>query len=135
MDALNFSTGVKTFDVNNGAAQISYNPTDVNFVSRLYELFLTCSERYEADKDRKFEDNAAFFEYAKQRDGDNLCPCEYGRKGFSAFSSTERRSSEITESAQTSNVLQKALIHRKESVHLYLDSFSKITYTQSPEKL
>lgn len=70
MDALNFSTGVKTFDVNHGAAQICYNPTDVNFVSRLYDLFLACAERYEADKDKKFPDNAAFFEYARQRDSE-----------------------------------------------------------------
>ena len=54
MNALNFSTGIKTFDVNDGAAQISYNPTDVNFVSTLYDLFVGCSERYEADKDKKF---------------------------------------------------------------------------------
>lgn len=68
MNALNFSTGVRTFDVNDGAAQISYNPTDMNFVSRLYDLFLTCAERYETDKGKTFEDNAAFFEYARQRD-------------------------------------------------------------------
>ncbi len=55
MNALNFSTGIKTFDVNEGSAQISYNPTDVNFVSTLYDLFVACSERYEADKDKKFE--------------------------------------------------------------------------------
>ncbi len=70
MNALNFSTGIKTFDVNDGAAQISYNPTDVNFVSRLFDLFVACSERYEADKDKKFENSAAFFEYAKQRDAE-----------------------------------------------------------------
>ena len=70
MNALNFSTGIKTFDVNDGAAQISYNPTDVNFVSTLYDLFVACSERYEADKDKKFENNTAFFEYAKQRDSE-----------------------------------------------------------------
>ena len=40
VNALNFSTGIKTFDVNDGAAQISYNPTDVNFVSTLYDLFV-----------------------------------------------------------------------------------------------
>ena len=70
MNALNFSTGIKTFDVNDGAAQISYNPTDVNFVSALYDQFVDCSERYEADKDKKFENNTAFFEYAKQRDSE-----------------------------------------------------------------
>lgn len=68
MNALNFSTGVKTFSVNDGAAEISYNPTDTNFVSDLYDLFVSCAKKYEADKDKKFEDNKAFFEYAKARD-------------------------------------------------------------------
>lgn len=70
MNALKFSTGVKTFSVNDGAAEISYNPTDVNFVSNLYDFFVSCAEKYEADKDKKFTDNTAFFEYAKQRDAD-----------------------------------------------------------------
>lgn len=52
MNALNFPIGVKTFDVNDGAAQISFNPTDVNFVSALYDLFAECAERYETDKDK-----------------------------------------------------------------------------------
>ena len=68
MNALNFPIGVKTFDVNDGAAQISFNPTDVNFVSALYNLFAECAERYETDKDKKFENNTAFFEYVRQRD-------------------------------------------------------------------
>ena len=38
MNSLKFSTGVKTFSVNDGAAEISYNPTDVNFVSNLYDF-------------------------------------------------------------------------------------------------
>ena len=70
MNSLKFSTGVKTFSVNDGAAEISYNPTDVNFVSNLYDFIVSCAEKYEADKDKKFTDNTAFFEYAKQRDAD-----------------------------------------------------------------
>ena len=70
MNALNFPIGVKTFDINDGTAQISYNPTDVNFVSALYDLFAECAERYEADKDKKFENNTAFFEYVRQRDAE-----------------------------------------------------------------
>ena len=70
MNALNFPIGVKTFDVNDGAAQISFNPTDVNFVSALYDLFAECAERYETDKDKKFENNTAFFEYVRQRDAE-----------------------------------------------------------------
>lgn len=70
MNSLNFSTGVKTFSVNDGAAEISYNPTDTNFVSSLYDLFVACAEKYEADKDKKFNDNKAFFEYARKRDAE-----------------------------------------------------------------
>ena len=70
MNALNFPIGEKTFDVNDGAAQISFNPTDVNFVSALYDLFAECAERYETDKDKKFENNTAFFEYVRQRDAE-----------------------------------------------------------------
>ena len=70
VNALNFPIGVKTFDVNDGAAQISFNPTDVNFVSALYDLFAECAERYETDKDKKFENNTAFFEYVRQRDAE-----------------------------------------------------------------
>lgn len=68
MNALNFSTGVKTFDVNDGAAQISYNPTDTYFAERIYNLFLGMAEKYEADKEKKFDDNRAFFDYARARD-------------------------------------------------------------------
>lgn len=41
-----------------------------NFVSALYDLFAECAERYEADKDKKFENNTAFFEYVRQRDAE-----------------------------------------------------------------
>lgn len=70
MDSLNFSTGIKTFDVNDGAAQVSYNPTDANFAAGLYELFMRCADRYEADKDKAFDSNVDFFAYARQRDTD-----------------------------------------------------------------
>lgn len=68
MNAINFSTGVKTFDVNDGAAQIAYNPTDPLFVEKIYGVFLSTAEKYEAGKDKKFEDNKAFFDYARERD-------------------------------------------------------------------
>lgn len=68
MNTLNFSTGVKTFAVNDGAVEISYNPTDPIFVERVYDVFLSTAEKYEAGKDQTFEDNKAFFEYARQRD-------------------------------------------------------------------
>lgn len=68
MNTLNFSTGVKTFAVNDGAVEISYNPTDPNFVERLYDVFVSTAEKYEANKNKEFDDNKAFFEYARQRD-------------------------------------------------------------------
>lgn len=68
MNALNFSTGIKTFAVNDGAVEISYNPTDPLFVERVYDLFLGLADKYEAGKNKKFEDNKAFFEYARNRD-------------------------------------------------------------------
>lgn len=67
MNVLNFSTGVKTFAVND-AVEISYNPTDPLTVERVYDAFLSIAEKYDAGKDTKFEDNKAFFQYARQRD-------------------------------------------------------------------
>ena len=68
MNTLNFSTGVKTFAVNDGAVEISYNPTDPIFVERMYDVFVSLTEKYEAGKDQKFADNKAFFDYARARD-------------------------------------------------------------------
>lgn len=68
MNTLNFSTGVKTFAVNDGAVEISYNPTDPIFVERMYDAFVSLTEKYEAGKDKKFDDNKAFFDYARSRD-------------------------------------------------------------------
>lgn len=39
-------------------------------MSALYDLFAECAERYETDKDKKFENNTAFFEYVRQRDAE-----------------------------------------------------------------
>lgn len=68
MNKLNFSTGVKTFAVNDGAVEVAYNPTDTYFAERVYDVFLGLAEKYEAGKDKKFDDNKAFFDYARARD-------------------------------------------------------------------
>ena len=68
MNALKFSTGVKTFAVNDGTTEISYNPTDPLFVERMYDAFAGIAEQYEAGKGKTFADNKAFFEYARARD-------------------------------------------------------------------
>lgn len=67
MNSIKFETGVKTFSVNDGA-EISYNPTDTNFVERLYDTFLALGEKFEAEKDKKFLDNKELFEYARTQD-------------------------------------------------------------------
>ena len=68
MNVLNFSIGVKTFAVNDGTVEISYNPTDPLFAEKVYDAFLGLAEKYEAGKGKKFEDNNAFFDYARERD-------------------------------------------------------------------
>ena len=52
MNTMNFSTGVKTFSVNDGAVEISYNPTDPLFAERVYDAFQSLSDKYEAGKDK-----------------------------------------------------------------------------------
>lgn len=40
MSTLSFETGIKTFDINGDPERaISFNPTDVNFIHRLYDAF------------------------------------------------------------------------------------------------
>ncbi|MEA5059381.1 MAG: hypothetical protein VB049_05015 [Candidatus Pelethousia sp.] len=40
MATLSFETGIKTFDINGDPERvISFNPTDLNFIHRLYEAF------------------------------------------------------------------------------------------------
>lgn len=40
MSTLSFETGIKTFDINGDPEKvISFNPTDLNFIHRLYEAF------------------------------------------------------------------------------------------------
>ena len=70
MNMLNFSTGVKKFAVNDGAVEVSYNPTDPLFVERVYDTFLYLADKYEAGKGKKFDDNKAFFDYARERDNE-----------------------------------------------------------------
>ena len=47
MNTLNFDTGVVTFLVND-KAEISFNPTDSNFVERLFRTFDDLDKRQDA---------------------------------------------------------------------------------------
>ena len=42
--ALNFDTGVSEYDIN-GTAKVRFNPTDAEFVERLYNTFKTLEEQ------------------------------------------------------------------------------------------
>lgn len=68
MNTLNFSTGVKTFSVNDGAVEISYNPTDPIFCERVFDVFSSLVEQYESGKGKTFDSNKDFFDYARKRD-------------------------------------------------------------------
>lgn len=73
-NSLSFDTGVKTFNVN-GTVDISFNPTDTEFVKRFYEA----AERIDAEQQRVSEtvngnvedylDNPIeVYDFAKERD-------------------------------------------------------------------
>ena len=69
MKELNFSTGVKTYTVN-GKGEISFNPTDSNFVKRLYEGFESLDAKQEGYKSeiQNLTDKKEIFEFANARD-------------------------------------------------------------------
>ena len=66
MGALNFQVGKKTYTVNDGA-EIHFNPSDINFVNRLFEL----TNRLEArQKEEVPEDPLDAFKVAAKRDAE-----------------------------------------------------------------
>lgn len=69
MNTLNFETGLVTFSVND-KAEVSFNPTDSNFVSRLFDAFDRLAKKQEARKNEvsKLSDPAEAFELARQQD-------------------------------------------------------------------
>ena len=71
MNALNFETGVVSFSVN-GKAEVSFNPTDSNFVERLFGTFDELDRKQDAYKEEvaKTGDKRAVFEIARRMDGE-----------------------------------------------------------------
>ena len=69
MNTLNFDTGVVTFLVND-KAEISFNPTDSNFVERLFHTFDDLDKRQDAYKEKvsKIGDKREIFEVARRLD-------------------------------------------------------------------
>lgn len=71
MNTLNFDTGVVTFSVN-GKAEVSFNPTDSNFVEKLYTAFEELDKKQESYKAQieKIADKKEIFDFARERDAE-----------------------------------------------------------------
>lgn len=63
MGTLNFQTGRKTYTVN-GGCEISFDPADIGFVNRLFDLF----GKLEKQRDEQPLKAGTAFAYAAQRD-------------------------------------------------------------------
>lgn len=71
MKELNFETGLVTYDLN-GKCEVSFNPTDSNFVERLYTAFGELDKKQEGYKAQvdKMADKKEIFEFARERDAE-----------------------------------------------------------------
>ena len=71
MNTLNFETGIVTFSVND-RAEVSFNPTDSNFVETLFDTFDGLDKKQDAYKEEvaKTGDKRAVFEIARRMDGE-----------------------------------------------------------------
>lgn len=69
MKELVFDTGLVTFNVN-GVCEVSFNPTDSEFVKRLFDAFDTLDKKQDAYKAEveKIADKKEVFEIARRRD-------------------------------------------------------------------
>lgn len=69
MKELNFESGLVTYSLN-GKCEVSFNPTDSNFVERLYTTFEELDKKQESYKAQieKMADKKEIFEFARERD-------------------------------------------------------------------
>lgn len=68
MKELNFESGLVTYSLN-GKCEVTFNPTDSNFVERLYTAFEELDRKQEDYKSRaEGLDGRAMFELARERD-------------------------------------------------------------------
>lgn len=69
MSQLNFNLGLVTYTIN-GACEVTFNPTDINFIERLYTKFEELDKKqseFEREK-TKITEPLAMFEFARKRD-------------------------------------------------------------------
>lgn len=71
MRELSFDSGLVTYTVN-GKCRVSFNPTDSNFIERLYSTFEELDKKQETYKQdiEKMADKRKIFDYAKKRDAE-----------------------------------------------------------------
>lgn len=71
MKELVFATGLVTYSLN-GKCEVSFNPTDSDFVERLFNTFDTLDKRQEKYRDRisKEPDNRKVFEISREMDAE-----------------------------------------------------------------
>ena len=68
MKELSFDSGLTTYSLN-GKCEVSFNPTDSNFVEKLYSAFEELDKKQEGYKAQieKMTDKREIFEFAKER--------------------------------------------------------------------
>lgn len=71
MKELNFDSGLVTYSLN-GKCQVSFNPTDSNFVERLYSAFEELDKKQEGYKAQieKMANKREIFDFARERDAE-----------------------------------------------------------------
>lgn len=71
MKELNFDSGLVTYSLN-GKVDVSFNPTDSNFVERLYSAFESLDKKQESYKAQveKMADKREIFNFARERDAE-----------------------------------------------------------------
>ena len=71
MKELNFDSGLVTYSLN-GKVEVTFNPSDSNFVERLYSAFEDLDKKQEGYKDtiEKMADKKEIFEFARERDSE-----------------------------------------------------------------
>lgn len=70
MNALNIDTGLQTYKLND-ACEVAFNPTDINFVEKLYNVFAELDSKqndYVKRAENIGEDTEKMFQFAKERD-------------------------------------------------------------------
>ena len=69
MKELNFESGLVTYNLN-GKVEVTFNPSDSNFVERLYSAFEDLDKKQEGYRAtvEKMADKREIFEFARERD-------------------------------------------------------------------